>query len=115
MLKLISFFEQCQAAKKVTDVLEKILKDKNNQKRRRWLIFPLCIAVNQATSSIVATSNTTTIKATNAITMTNDPTIVIETIDATIVLVATIRTLRATSPMKRRMNASAITSRKKAM
>jgi hypothetical protein len=70
--------------------------------------------MNQATSSIVATSTLTTIKVTNAIAMTNYPTILIKMIDATIVLVATVRTLSATSPTKRRMIAIAITSRKRA-
>jgi hypothetical protein len=55
----------------------------------------------------------TTIKATDAIAMTDNPTIVIKTIDATIVLIATIKTLRAASPTERRMIASAITSRKR--
>ncbi len=70
--------------------------------------------MNQATSSIVATSIATIIKATNAVAMTADLTIIIKTIDAMIDLVAMIRTRRAASPTKRRMIASVITSRKRA-
>jgi hypothetical protein len=58
--------------------------------------------VNEATSSIVTTSIATIIKATNTVAMTANPTIVIKTIDVTIILVATIRTLRgAASPTKK--------------
>jgi hypothetical protein len=69
--------------------------------------------VNQATSSIVATSTTTIIKATNVIVTTKDPTFVIKKINATIILIAMIRSLRTASPTKRRIIASAITSRKR--
>ncbi len=47
--------------------LRRLPRTKSSQKKRRWLIFPPCIAVNWATSSIVATSLATTINATNAI------------------------------------------------
>jgi hypothetical protein len=57
--------------------------------------------MNQATSSIVATSIVTTIEATNAIATTDNPTIVIAPINATIVLFTTIRNLRAASPTKK--------------
>ncbi len=53
--------------------------------------------MNQATSSIVATSIATTIKATNTIAMTVDLTNNIKTIDVRIVLILTMRTLRAAS------------------
>ncbi len=56
--------------------------------------------MNQATSSIVATSIVITIEVTDAIPMTNNPTIDIETINTTIILVTTIRTLREASPTK---------------
>jgi hypothetical protein len=46
--------------------------------------------------------------------MINNLTIVIKTINATIILVMTTRTTRATSPMRRMMIASAITTRKRA-
>jgi hypothetical protein len=49
------------------------------------------------------------------ITTKDDPTIIIERINATTVLIMTIRTLRAASPTKRRMIASTIISRKRAM
>ncbi len=82
--------------------LRRSLRTKISQKKRKQLIFPPRITVNQTTSSIVATSITTTIKATNVITTINDLTIVIETINAKIVLVATIRTLKAASSKKKR-------------
>jgi hypothetical protein len=68
------------------------------------------VAVNQATSTIIATSIASTIEATDVIATTGNPTIDIETIDATIVLhVVTTRTLRTASPTKRWMIASTIT------
>jgi hypothetical protein len=69
--------------------------------------------VNQATINIAVVNIVTIIKATIATAMINDPTIVIKTIGTTIVLDTTTRTWGATSPMTRRMIASAITSRKK--
>jgi hypothetical protein len=68
--------------------------------------------MNQATSSIIATSIATISKATNVIAMTDNPTIDIKTINATIFLVVATRTLQTASPTKR--IASAITSRKRA-
>jgi hypothetical protein len=70
---------------------------KSIQNKRKWLIFLLRVAMNQATSSIVATSIATTIKATNTIAMTVDLTNNIKTIDVRIVLILTMRTLRAAS------------------
>jgi hypothetical protein len=72
------------------------------------------VAVNQATSSTVATNIATTIKATDMIATIANLTIVIETIDAMIVVDAMTRTQGTTSPTTRRMIASVITSRKKA-
>jgi hypothetical protein len=111
-LKLIAFFEQCQDADKASGILEKIDKDKKQPKQKKTAHLPAARSRDQATSSIVATSITTTIKVTNAIAMTNNLTIVIKTINATIVLAATTRTLRTASPTKRRMIASMIPSRK---
>jgi hypothetical protein len=71
--------------------------------------------MNQATNSIIVVNIATTIKASNAIAMIAGLTIVIETLNATIALDATIRTQRATSPMTRRIIASTITPRKRAM
>jgi hypothetical protein len=112
LLKLIAFFEQCQATNKVAGILEKIA---SSQKKRKRLIFPPRIAVNQTTSRIVATSIATIIKATNAIATTAGLTIGIKMINTTIALVTTVRPQRAASPTKRRMITSAITSRKRAM
>jgi hypothetical protein len=70
--------------------------------------------MNQATSSIVATSIANAIKETNAIAMILNLTIVIEMINTTIVVNTTTRTQIATSPTTRRMIASTITPRKRA-
>ena len=113
-LKLIAFFEQCQATDKVAGIIEKIAKDKKQPKERKRLIFLPCIAVNQATVIITVTSTAITIEVADVITTISDLTIIIETINATIVVDATIRTQGVTSPMTRRMIASAITPRKRA-
>ncbi len=113
-LKLIAFFEQCQATDKAAGILKKSPRTRSSQKRRNRLIFLPCIAVNQATGSIVVTNIMTTIKATDAIATIADPTIVLKKIDASIILNTTTRTQRAASPTKRRMIAGVITSRKRA-
>jgi hypothetical protein len=91
-LKLIAFFKQCQVSDKAAGVLEKITKNKMQSKEKKTAHLP----------TIIATSIATTIKATNTIATTNNPTIVIKTINAMIVLVAMIRTLRAASPRKKK-------------
>jgi hypothetical protein len=94
--------------------LRRLPRTKISQKKRRWLIFLPRVAVNQATSSIVATIIVTTVEATNAIVMTDNLTIVIKTINNMIVLVAAIKTSKTASPTRKRTIASAITSRKRA-
>jgi hypothetical protein len=114
-LWLITFFEQCQAANKAAGIHGKIAKGKksrSSQKRIRQLIFLSCAAINQATGSIVAIG-ATIIEASDTIAMPDNPTTVIETIDTIIILFAMARTIRATSSIRRRMVASAITSRKR--
>jgi hypothetical protein len=69
--------------------------------------------MNQATVNIAVTNTAITIKATDMITTIANLTIVIETINTMIVVNATTRTQRATSPMTRRMTASTITQRKR--
>ncbi len=86
--------------------LRRTPRTRSSQKRRRRLIFPSHAAVNLATWCIIATSTVTIIKATDAATTTDEPIIIIETIYPTIILVASIRTTRAVSPMRRRMTAS---------
>jgi hypothetical protein len=39
-LKLIAFFEQCQAANKAADILEKIAKDKKQPKEKKMAQLP---------------------------------------------------------------------------
>jgi hypothetical protein len=102
-LKLIPFFKQCQATNKAAGILKKIAKDKNQPEEKKQLILPSGVAVNQATSSIVATSITTIIKATDVIVMIANLTIVIKMINTANILVTTIRILKAASPTKRRM------------
>jgi hypothetical protein len=114
-LKMIAFFEQCQATDKAVALLRRLPRTRSGQKRRKWLNFLSRVAMNQATGSIKVVNIQTTIKATNAIATIANPTVVIETINTTIALVATTRrTQRATSPMTRRMIASKITPRKRA-
>jgi hypothetical protein len=88
---------------------------RNSHKRSKQLIFLPPVAVNQATSSIIAINIATIVGATDAIATIANLTIAIKTIHATIVLNATTRTQRAASSTKRRMIASTITSRKGAM
>ncbi len=94
--------------------LRRLPRTRSSWKRRKWLIFLPCVAVNRLTSSIVATNIVTTIEATNAIITIANLTIVIKTINTTIVLDTTTRTWRVARPTKRRMIASAMTSRKRA-
>jgi hypothetical protein len=98
-LKLIAFFEQCQATNKVAGILNKIAKDKKQQRKR--LIFLPRIAVNQATSIIVTKIIATIIKASNTIAMIANLSIIIKTINAMIVLVAMIGNQRGGSPTKK--------------
>jgi hypothetical protein len=112
-IKLIAFFKQCQATDKSSGVLEKLPRIGSSQRKRKWLIFLPRVAVNQATSSIDATNIAITIKATNAVATIANLTIVIKMIDAMIALDVMTRTGRAPSATKRRMIASAITSRKR--
>jgi hypothetical protein len=114
-LKMIVFFEQCQAIDKVAGILKKIAKDKKQPKERKMAHLTATGAVNQATDNITVTNTMITIKATNAIATIADLIIIIETINAMIVVNVRTRTQRATSPTKGRMIASAITPRKRAM
>jgi hypothetical protein len=92
LLRMITFFEQCQATDKAAGILKKIAKDKKQPKKRVRLMFLLHIAVNRATSSTVTTNIATTIEATNVIVMFTDLIIIIEMINTMIVVDATTRT-----------------------
>jgi hypothetical protein len=92
LLKLIAFFEQCQATNKAAGILKKIAKDKKQPKKKKTAHLHAVHCRESATNSIVATSIAATIEATDAIATIANLTIVIETIDATIVLNATTRT-----------------------
>jgi hypothetical protein len=107
LLWLIAFFEQCQTADKVTGILDKI-KEKEQPKEKKTAYF----LAARSHDSIVART-TTTIKATYVISMTNNMTVAIETINTKITLIAKTRTTRTKSPTRRRMIASAISSRKR--
>jgi hypothetical protein len=111
-LWLIAFFEQCQAANKAASILEKIANDKKQPDKKKMAHLPIARSC-ESSYWLIATS-LTIIEATNVIVTTDNPTIVIKKINPTIILVATAGTIRATSPMKRRRIASAITSRKRA-
>jgi hypothetical protein len=71
------------------------------------------IAVNQATSSTVATNIAITFKVTDGIAMITGLIIIIKKIDAMIAVDITTRTRGTASPTTRRMIASVITSRKR--
>ena len=45
-LKMIAFFEQCQATDKVAGILEKIAKDKKQLKEKSTAHVPLHVAMN---------------------------------------------------------------------
>ncbi len=92
-LKMIAFFEQCQATDKVAGVLKKIAKDKQPKERKgKQLSFLSHVAMNQANINIAVINIMTIIKTTDVTAMINDPTIIIKTIDTTIALNATTRT-----------------------
>ncbi len=109
---LSPFSSSVKLPKKRPAFLRRLPRRSSSQKRRRRLIFPSCAAVIQATGRIVARI-ATIIEATNANATTDDPIIIIKIIDTTITLITKTRTTRATSPMRRRMIASMITSRKR--
>jgi hypothetical protein len=88
-LKMIAFFEQCQATEKVAGVLKKRT---SSQRKGKRLNFLLHVAVNQATVNIAVVNIATTTKATDATAMINNPTNVIKMINATIALDAMTRT-----------------------
>jgi hypothetical protein len=113
-LRMIAFFKQCQATNKVAGILDKIApRIRSSQRKRKWLIFLPCVAVNQATVSIAVGNTATIIEVTNAIATIANLTIIIKTIDAVIALNVTTMTQKAPGPTTRRMIASAITPRKK--
>jgi hypothetical protein len=112
-LKMIAFFEQCQATNNRL-AFSRRLPRTSSQRRRKRLMFLLCVAVNQATISIAVANIATTIEVTNVIVMIANQTINIKTIDTMIALNPMTRTQRTPSPTTRRMLASAITSRKRA-
>ena len=87
---------------------------RSSQRKRKQLIFPPHIAVNQATINIAVVTTATIIEETNAIVMITNLTIVIVTSNVRIALNVTTRTQKAPSPTTRRMIASAITPRKRA-
>jgi hypothetical protein len=95
-------------------ILRRLPRTRSSQIKGKQLIFLRHVAVNQATSSIVATNIAITIKATNVIATIVDLTIIIKTIDAMIKVSAMTRTQRATSPTTKRMIATVITPRKRA-
>jgi hypothetical protein len=90
-LRMIAFFEQCQATNKAAVILEKIAKDKKRQRKRVRLMFQLHVAVNRATSNTIATNIATTIEATEVIATIANLTIIIKTINAMIVVDTTTR------------------------
>jgi hypothetical protein len=88
---------------------------RSSHRKRKRLIFPLHVAVNRATLIIAVVTTVTIIKATDVIATITNLTIVIKSTNATIALDVMTRTQKAPSPTTKRMIASAITPRKRAM
>jgi hypothetical protein len=97
-LRMIDFFEQCQATNKAAGILDKIAKDKKQPKEKKRLMFLPGVVLNPATISIAVVTTAIIIEVTNAIAMITNLTIVIKTIDAMIALNVTTRTQKAPSP-----------------
>jgi hypothetical protein len=112
-LKMIALSSVKQPTKRLV-FLRRLSRTRSSQRKGKWLIFLLRVAVNQATINIAVTNTAITIEATNAIATIADLTIIIKTINAMIVDNATTRIQRETSPMTRRMITSTITPRKRA-
>jgi hypothetical protein len=108
---LMAFFEKCQAANKAGRVLEKIAKDKKEPKEKKTAHLP--VTCSRESSYWQHCCNKHDYHQSDQRNH-NNLTIVIKTINATIILIVTTRTIRATSPTRRGMIASAITSRKRA-
>jgi hypothetical protein len=114
-LRMITFFEQCQATNRAAGIIDKIAKDKKQPKEKKRLIFPPHVAVHQATVSITVVTIWTIVKGANAIATITKLFIVIGTTNTTIALDMTTRTPHSPGPTTRKMIASAITLRKRAM
>jgi hypothetical protein len=63
-LRMIAFFEQCQATDKAAGILKKIARDKKQPKEKSMAHVPTARSHESATSSTVATNIPITIKAT---------------------------------------------------
>jgi hypothetical protein len=94
LLKLIAFFEQCQATDKVAGILEKIAKDKKQPKEKKKAHLPAGHSHEFSYQQHFCLSIVIIIEVTNTIAKTADLIIAIdiEMINTRIVLVATIRT-----------------------
>ncbi len=89
--------------------MRRLPRTRSIQKKRVRLMFLPHVAVNQATSSTIATNIAITIKATNVIARIANLFVVIKTIDAMIVVNATTRTRGTTSPTTRRIAEHSLT------
>jgi hypothetical protein len=114
-LRIIVFFEQCQATNKAAGVLDKIAKDKKQPKEKKTAHVPTAHRRESTTVNIAVVTTATIIKVTGATATITNLTIIIEMINATIALNVRTRTQKVPSPMTRKMIAGAITPRKRVM
>jgi hypothetical protein len=113
LLRMIAFFEQCQATNKGAGILEKITKDKKQPNERKTAHLPATRSHESSYCHHCSHKYHDYHQRDRRNRNNCHLTIVIETINATIVVNATTRTQIATSPMTRRMIASTITPRKR--
>ncbi len=91
-LRMIAFFEQCQATDKVAGFLIRSPRIRSSQRKRKRLIFLPHVAMSRATASIAVATTATIIEATGATAMIADQIIVIKMNNAMIVVKVMTRT-----------------------
>jgi hypothetical protein len=112
-LRMIAFFEQCQATNKAAGVLEEIAKGKKQPKEKSAAHVPTAHSHESSYKQHHCHKYRDYHRSDRIVTIAN-LTIIIETINAMIMVNAKTRTQGTTSPTTRRMISSAITSRKRA-
>jgi hypothetical protein len=111
-LRMIAFFEQCQATNKAAGVLDKIARDKKQPKEKSTAHVPTACSRESSYKQHRCHKYCNYHQSNDVIAMIANLIIVIEMINAMIVVNATTRAWGTASPTTRRMIASAITSRK---
>ncbi len=114
LLKMIAFFEQCQVTDKMAGILKKIAKDKKQLTEKTMAHPPATRSRESSYKQHCCHKYRDYHQSDQRDCDDCRLTIVIKTINMMIVVGATTRTQRATSPTARRMIASAITPKKRA-